>query len=102
MTFAVKKRDMNEIETELWRGYLPIFCGSLNEGWCPLEKDEYVSYSGSFQLENPKMTFSPGSPQKLIFKINLFRILQNGSWDEIYSFSVKISLEGCYFYQLLC
>lgn len=79
---------------------MPILCGSLTRGWCPLKKGQNVTYSVPFQIVQKSKRWSlwKDGPkfEKFLFQIDLFGNETGfGIFKMMFRFIVKIKLRGC-------
>lgn len=91
MTYSLRALDAkNNCDT----GYMPILCGSLVNSYCPLKKNQTITYSVPFQLElnNCEMGFLT-SAKKFYLVIELFaRIRTVPSKTPMFRFVTPIKL----------
>lgn len=80
------------------RDYMPILCGSLVYGSCPLKRGQNITYSAFFQVDaSIKLwSFLKIRHEALLLQIDVYgNENEFGSLIPIFRFEVKIKLGAC-------
>lgn len=81
--------------TDVGYGYMPIPCGSLVNGTCPLKKDQTITYSVPFQLVSRYRLWSLMlfTTHRMYLIIDMYGTVPLD--DPIFRFVVRIDFEFC-------
>lgn len=97
MRYKITNAISGVIET-FGSGFMPIPCGSLVNSTCPMEKDQIITYSAPFQVENYSKVYSViGDNLHSYLTIEMYG--RNGDVQietPMFRFILRIVLQFCY------